>query len=64
MSLENFIGNLMEYEVQIEDRKKDEQQLQSKKKVHAFHTSSDLDKSDDDEEEMAMISIKFRKFLK
>ena len=54
----------MAYEVQLEDRKKDEQQLQSKKKVLAFHISSDLDNSDDNEEEMAMISRKFRKFLK
>ena len=36
MSLKNLIGNLMAYEVQLEDRKKDEQQLQSKKKVLAF----------------------------
>ena len=63
MSLENFIGNLMAYEVQLEDRKKDEQ-LQSKKKVLTFHTSSDIDNSDDDEKEMAMLSRKFRKFLK
>jgi len=49
--------------VQLEVRKKDEQ-LQSKKKVLAFHTSSDMDNSDDDEEEMAMLSRKFRKFLK
>ena len=55
---------MIAYEVQIEDRKKDEQQLQSKKKVLSFHTSSDLYNSDDDEEEMAMISRKFRKFLK
>ena len=48
MSLENLIGNLIAYEVQLEDRKKDEQQLQSKKKVLAFHISSDLDNSDDD----------------
>ena len=63
MSLESLIGNLMAYEVQLEDRKNDEQ-LQSKKKVSAFHTSSDMDKSDDDEEEMAMLSRKFKKFLK
>ena len=37
----------MAYEVQLEDRKKDEQQLQSKKKVLAFHTSLDMDNSDD-----------------
>ena len=69
LSLENLIGNLMAYEVQLEDRKKDEQQLQSKKKVLAFHTSSDIDNSnddssDDDEEKMAMLSRKFKRFLK
>ena len=64
MSLENLIGNLMAYEVQLEERKKDEQQHLSKKNVLAFHTFSDMDNSDDDEEEMAMLSRKFRKFLK
>ena len=54
----------MVYKVQLEDRKKDEQQLQSTKKVLAFHTSSDMNNSDDDEEEMAMLSRKIRKFLK
>ena len=55
ISLENLIGNLMTYEVQLEDRKKNEQLLQSKKKVLVFHTSSYLDNSDDNGEEMAMI---------
>ena len=64
MSLGNLIGNLMAYEVQLEERKKDEQQLLSKNKVLAFHTSSDMDNSDDDEEEMEIFSRKFRKFLK
>jgi len=64
MSLENLIGNLMAYEVQLEDGKKDEQQSLSKKKELAFHASSDTDNSDNDEEEMAMLSRKFRKFLK
>ena len=50
MLLENLIGNLMAFEVQLEDRKNDEHQLQSKKKVLAFHTSSDMNNSDDDEE--------------
>jgi len=62
MSLENLIGNLMAYEVQLEGRKKDEQQSQSKKKVLTFHISSDMDNLDDDEEEMATLSRKFRKF--
>ena len=63
MSLENLINNLIAYEVQLEDKKKDEQQPFSKKK-ELFHASSDTDNSDDDEEEMAMLSRKFRKFLK
>ena len=42
MSLENLIGNLMAYDVQLED----------------------MYNQDDDEEEMAMLSKKFRKFLK
>ena len=53
----------MAYEVQLEERKKDEQQ-HSKKKVLAFHASSDTDNSDEDEEEMAMLSRKFKRFLK
>ena len=64
MSLENLIGNLMAYEVQLEDRKNDDLQLQSRKKVLAFHTSPDMYNSDDEEEEMAMLLRKFRKFLK
>ena len=44
--------------------RKNEQQPFSKKKELAFHASSDTDNSDDDEEEMAMLSRKFRKFLK
>ena len=51
----------MAYEVQLEDRKKDEQQSLSKKKELAFHASSDADNSDKDEEEMAMLSKKFLK---
>ena len=64
MSFENLIGNLVAYEVQHEERKKDEQQPLSKNKLLAFHTSSDMDISDDDEEKTAMLSRKFRKFLK
>ena len=49
--------------MQLEDRKKDEQQSLSKKEL-AFHASSDTDNSDDDEEEMSMLLRKFRRFLK
>ena len=52
----SLISNLMAHEVLLEDRKKDGQQLRSKKKVLAFHTFSYMDNSDDDEEEMAMLS--------
>jgi len=34
------------------------------RRKYAFHTSSDMDNSDDDEEEMAMLSRKFKTFLK
>ena len=64
MSLENLISNLMAYEVQLEDRKMDEQQSLSKMKELAFHTSSDTDNSDNNEEEMTMLSRNFKKFLK
>ena len=64
MSLESLIDNLMTYEVQLEGIKKDEQQPFSKKKELVFHASSDIDNSDDDKEEMAMLLRKFRKFLK
>ena len=50
--------------MQLEDRKNDELQLLLKKKVLAFHTSSDMDNLDDDDEEMAMLSRKLKKFLK
>ena len=54
----------MAYEVQLEERKKEERQHYSKKKEIAFHASSDTDDSDDNKEEMAMLSKKFRRFLK
>ena len=39
MSLENLIGNLMTYEVQLEDRKKDENNLsQRRKNLPSMHS--------------------------
>ena len=38
----------MAYEIQIKDRNKSEQQHKSKKKVLAFHASSDTEDSDDE----------------
>jgi len=53
---------LIAYKVQLENRKKDEQQL--KKKVLAFHASLGTEDSKNEEEKIAMITRKFRKFLK
>jgi FtsZ-binding cell division protein ZapB len=63
LTVENLIGNLMAYEVQLEDRKRDTEP--KNKKVLAFKaSSSDTEDTDDDEEEIAMITRKFKKFLK
>jgi len=51
LTLENIIGNLMAYEVQIEDKNKDEQQ-HPKKKVLTFHASSDMKDSDNEKGSM------------
>ena len=61
LTVENLIGNLMAYEVQLEDRKKDNED--KNKKVLAFQASTD-DEDSDDEEEFEIITRKFRKFLK
>jgi len=61
LTVENLIGNLMAYEVQLEDRKKDNEP--KNKKVLAFKTSSETDESEDDED-IAMITRKFKNFLK
>ena len=53
----------MAYKVQLEDRKKDEQQ-QPKMKVLAFNVSSDIKDLDKEEDGIAMISRKFKKFLR
>jgi hypothetical protein len=63
LTVENLIGNLMAYEVQLEDRKRDTEP--KNKKILAFKASSyDTEDTDEDEEEMAMITRKFKKFLK
>ncbi|XP_020258874.1 glutamic acid-rich protein-like [Asparagus officinalis] len=61
LTVENLIGNLMAYEVQLEDRKKDNED--KNKKVLAFQASTD-DEDSDDEEKFEIITRKFRKFLK
>ena len=63
LTVENLIGNLMAYEVQLEDRKTESDT--KNKKVLAFNTTSDNeDSDDDDEEEISMFARKFRKFIK
>jgi len=61
LTLENLVGNLMAYKVQLQDRKKDE--LQPKKKVLAFKASLETEDSDD-EEDVAVILRKFKKILR
>ena len=62
LTLENLVGNLMAYEVQLQDRRENEQ---PKKKLLAFNASSDTDTSDDSDsdEDVDTLSKKFRKFL-
>jgi len=52
----------MTYEVQLENWKKNEQQ-QPKKKNLTFNASSDTEGSDEEEDDIAMISRKFKKIL-
>ena len=61
ITVENLIDNLMAYEVQLEDRKKDKEP--KNKKVLAFKASSETEDSDDDED-IAMITRMFKRFLK
>ena len=62
LTVENLIENLIADEVQIEDRKNDEET--KNKKVLAFNTTSDKEDSDDDDEKISMFVRKFRKFIK
>ena len=62
LTVENLIGNLMAYEVQLEDRKKDTEP--KNKKLIAFKASSENEDSDSDDENIAMITRKFKRFLK
>ena len=62
LTLENPTRNFMTYEVQLKDRKYDEQQ--PKKKVLAFNTSSDTEDSNNEEDYISIISRKFKKFLR
>ena len=49
-SLENLIENLMAYEVQLQERKKYEQQQQLKKKAIAFNAFSDMKEYNEEED--------------
>jgi len=62
LTVEDLIGNLMAYEVQLEDRKKDDE---PKNKSLAFKASENEEDTDSDEEdEIALFTRKFRKYLK
>ncbi|MFV0960615.1 hypothetical protein QML37_29340 [Klebsiella pneumoniae] len=61
LSLENLVGNLMAYEVQLRDRLEEE----PKKKALAFRVLSDSKNSDEEnEEDIALMTRQFRNFLK
>ena len=64
LTLENLIENLVASKYKCKKKKKDEQS-QPKKNVFAFKTSSDSkDLDDEEEEDIAMITRKFRIFLR
>jgi hypothetical protein len=64
LTLDELIGNLMAYEVQIQERRREEEEEAApKKKNIAFKATSDSE-SEDEDDEMAMITRRFKKFMK
>lgn len=62
MKIEELIGNLMSFEVQMQGRR--ESKVSEKKSI-AFNAITDgSDSNNDDDEEIAMMTRNFRKFLK
>ena len=62
MKIEELIGNLMSFEVQMKGRKENKS---SEKKSIAFNaTTEDSDSNSDNDEEIALMTRNFRKFLK
>jgi hypothetical protein len=61
LTLEDLVGNLMAYEVQLQDRQEEE----PKKRSLAFKATSDSENSEEDEDEdIALITRQFRRFIK
>src|SRR3954468_12634296 len=58
LSVEHLIGNLMAYEVNLQERRKEE----SRKKSNAFKAIEDHDESDDDD--INLMTRAFRNFIK
>ena len=58
--LENLVGNLIVYKVQLQER----QERMTKEESFTFNVSSGMEESDNEKEDIAIISRKFRKFLK
>ncbi|WP_411028272.1 hypothetical protein, partial [Salmonella sp. s60131] len=58
MKQEELIGNLMSYEVNLQAKK----DLAQEKKIVAFHV--DKEESESEDEDLAFIAKKFKKFLK
>ena len=61
MKIDELIGNLMSYEVQIQGRRENKS---SEKKSIAFNALTGESDSSDDDEEIAFMTRNFRKFLK
>src|SRR5436189_3339357 len=59
LSVENLIGNLMTYEVNLQERRKEE----SRKKSIAFKAVEDHDESNDDDD-INLMTRAFRNFIK
>ena len=66
LSLDDLIGSLMAYEVQLENMKIEEKSISKKKELafKAIKEESDLDDSNsDEEEELALLTRRFRRFI-
>ncbi|GAV84761.1 UBN2 domain-containing protein, partial [Cephalotus follicularis] len=67
LPLEDLLGSLMTYELTMQKRVEDEEKERRKKKVVALKSSeiknSDNDEDDFDDEDLALFTRKFKRFL-
>ena len=60
-SLENLIGNLTSYEVQMQEKENDKQ---SNKKVIALKKTTDSKSENENDEEIALLTRRFKRFIR